>query len=240
MITARCAGLFSNVLVVSRRRAHDFSSVRISKRSILMKNSLMAILIVCFVFSQTPSSSAHPTNLEDQSALTSPVSDQIEPGAGNWRAWIISSGRDYRVSPPPNPAETWAELRSLADVISQIANADVVTDWNTIAVSTVSADTLPNRQSRDVAMVHAAMFDAMNAIRPYYTPAMLLITAKGYASREAAAAQAAHDVLLALFPAKQADLDTKLAASLAQIPPDDEHSHRPKYEGIVTGQAAAA
>src|SRR6266498_5269285 len=124
--------------------------------------------------------------------------------------------------------------------VPQIANADVVTDWNTIAVSTVSADTVAHRQSRDVAMVHAAMFDAMNAIRPYYMPAMVLITAKGYASREAAAAQAAHDVLLALFPAKQADLDAKLAASLAQIPPDDDHGHRPKYEGIVTGQAAAA
>jgi hypothetical protein len=89
-------------------------------------------------------------------------------------------------------------------------------------------------------MVHAAMFDAMNAIRPYYTPAMVLITAKGYASREAAAAQAAHDVLLALFPAKQAYLDANLAASLAQIAADDKPGHRPKYEGIVTGKAAAA
>src|SRR6266478_1059120 len=71
-------------------------------------------------------------------------------------------------------------------------------------------------------------------------PAMVSITAKGYASREAAAAQAAHDVLLALFPAQQADFDAKLAASLAQLPPDDDHGHRPKYEGIVTGQAAAA
>jgi hypothetical protein len=34
-------------------------------------------------------------------------------------------------------------------------------------------------------MVHAAVFDAMNAIRPYYMPAMVSITAKGYASREA-------------------------------------------------------
>ena len=117
--------------------------------------------------------------------------------------------------------------------------ADIVTDWNTIAVSSVSADTLVNRQSRDMAMVHAAMFDAMNAIRPYYTPAMVWVRAKGYASREAAAAQAAHDVLRALFPAQQADLDTKLAASLAQIPSDDTHGHRPKYEGIVTGQKAA-
>src|SRR6266545_7763375 len=121
MITARCAALFSNVLVVSRRRAHDFSSVRISKRSILMKNSLMAILIVCFVFPQTPSSRAHPTNLEDQSALTSPASDQIEPSAGNWRTWIISSGRDYRVSPPPNPADMGRVTISF-DLISQNDN----------------------------------------------------------------------------------------------------------------------
>ena len=117
--------------------------------------------------------------------------------------------------------------------------ADVVTDWNTIAVSTVSADRVNNRQSRDMAMVHAAVFDAMNAIRPYYTPAMVSITARGYASREAAAAQAAHDVLLALFPDQQANLDANLAASLAQIPDDDEHGHRPKYWGIVTGHVAA-
>src|SRR5438046_3287158 len=123
--------------------------------------------------------------------------------------------------------------------VPQIAKADVVTDWNTIAVSTVLADRLSNHQTRDMAMVHAAVFDAMNAIRPYYTPAMVSITAKGYASREAAAAQAAHDVLLALFPAQQANLDAKLAASLAQIPDDDEHGHRPKYWGIVAGQVAA-
>ena len=123
--------------------------------------------------------------------------------------------------------------------VPQIVKADVVTDWNMIAVNTVSADRVVNRQSRDMAMVHAAMFDAMNAIRPYYTPAMVLITAKGYASREAAAAQAAHDVLVALFPAQQANLDALLDASLAQIPTDDEHGHRPKYWGIATGQAAA-
>jgi hypothetical protein len=122
---------------------------------------------------------------------------------------------------------------------STTVRADVVSDWNTIAIRTVSADTLPARQSRDVAMVHAAMFDAMNAIRPYYTPAMVLITAKGYASREAAAAQAAHDVLLALFPAAQADLDANLAASLVQLPDDDAYGRRPKYWGIVAGQVAA-
>jgi hypothetical protein len=124
--------------------------------------------------------------------------------------------------------------------VPQIVDADVVTDWNAIAVNTVSADRVVNRQSRDMAMVHAAMFDAMNAIRPYYTPAMVSIRARGYASRDAAGAQAAHDVLLALFPAQQADLDEQLAASLAQIPDDREHGRRPKEWGIVTGRVAAS
>src|SRR6266403_485180 len=43
---------------------------------------------------------------------------QIEPNAGNWRTWVISSGRDYRVPPPPGPAKTQAELRSLALLMS--------------------------------------------------------------------------------------------------------------------------
>jgi hypothetical protein len=42
----------------------------------------------------------------------------IEPNAGNWRTWVISSGRDYRVPPPPTPAQTQAELRALAELIS--------------------------------------------------------------------------------------------------------------------------
>src|SRR5262245_28064149 len=123
---------------------------------------------------------------------------------------------------------------------SQVVNADVVTNWNAIALTTVSADRVANRQSRDMAMVHAAVFDAMNAIRPYYTPAMVSIRARGYASREAAAAQAAHDVLVALFPAQQANLDAELDASLAQIPNDRENGRRPKYWGIVTGRVAAS
>ena len=32
--------------------------------------------------------------------------DQIEPDAGNWRTWVISSAKDYRVSAPPGPAAT--------------------------------------------------------------------------------------------------------------------------------------
>jgi hypothetical protein len=45
--------------------------------------------------------------------------DRIEPNAGKWRTWVISSGRDYRVAPPPGRRETRAELRMLAELINQ-------------------------------------------------------------------------------------------------------------------------
>src|SRR4030095_10813278 len=42
---------------------------------------------------------------------------QIEPNAGKWKTWAISSGKDYRVPEPPNPAQTRAELRQLQELI---------------------------------------------------------------------------------------------------------------------------
>jgi len=44
---------------------------------------------------------------------------QTEPDAGNWRTWVISSGKDYRVPPPPGHRETKAELRALAELMSR-------------------------------------------------------------------------------------------------------------------------
>lgn len=43
---------------------------------------------------------------------------QIEPNAGKWQTWVISSGTNYRVPPPPGPDETSAELKSLPGLIS--------------------------------------------------------------------------------------------------------------------------
>jgi hypothetical protein len=121
------------------------------------------------------------------------------------------------------------------------AKADLVTDWNNIIVTSALTDTGGNpRQSRHMAMAHAAMFDAMNAIRPEYEPAMVQINGKGYASREAAGAQAAYEVLVALFPARKALLDADLAASLAQVPENTKKEKKAKAEGIAIGKQAAA
>src|SRR5262245_9323424 len=60
-----------------------------------------------------------------------------------------------------------------------VAKADVVTDWNTIAINTVmntiAGESNNQRRLRDMAMVHAALFDAMNGIRTEYTPAMVSV-----------------------------------------------------------------
>lgn len=46
------------------------------------------------------------------------IGGSIEPGAGGWRTWVISSGKDYRVPPPPGPALTRAELKFVANLVS--------------------------------------------------------------------------------------------------------------------------
>ena len=83
-------------------------------------------------------------------------------------------------------------------------------------------------------MVSVAMHDALNGIEPKYeryaSPA-----SDPRAAPVAAAAQAAHDVLVALFPDRQEDLDAKLVTSLSILNDDDA-----KARGIALGKAAAA
>jgi hypothetical protein len=94
----------------------------------------------------------------------------------------------------------------------------VIREWNTLAEGAIPASagvTLP----RTYAMMHIAMFDAVNSIEGDYTPYHVRVQAWRGASSEAAAAQAAHDVLVALLPAGTAGFDAALAARLATIQP---------------------
>jgi hypothetical protein len=95
---------------------------------------------------------------------------------------------------------------------------EVVIEWNGLLEGTVpnsAGVTLP----RYYAMMHIAMFDAVNSIEGGYTPYRTKVHAPRAASSEAAAAQAARDVLVALLPAGQATFDTALQARLASINP---------------------
>jgi hypothetical protein len=112
--------------------------------------------------------------------------------------------------------------------------ADVVTDWNLITVSTtkVAPALNSNLASRIDAIEAIAVYDAVNSIQQFGTPYHYYSPNTG--SAQAAAAQAAHDVLVNYFPSQQAALDADLNNSLAGI------TDGPIGNGQAVGSAAAA
>ena len=107
--------------------------------------------------------------------------------------------------------------------------ANLVVDWN---LTTLAAQVPTN--TRTLAMVHLAMFDAVNAVSPEYQSYAMSGPANGDVSADAAAAGAAYGVLIRLLPAQQALLNAALAASLASIPDGPA-----KTAGLALGDAVA-
>jgi hypothetical protein len=117
------------------------------------------------------------------------------------------------------------------------ARADVVTDWNAKAeaIHIAQQRLSPAAAAREMAILHVSMFEAVNAIERRYVSYKLDLTADKNVSKEAAAAAAAHAVLIALHPDQQAKLDADLTASLAAVAEGE-----PKAKGIDLGKKAAA
>ncbi len=96
------------------------------------------------------------------------------------------------------------------------ADAGVVLEWNQMLQDTVPVPNNP-LTPRFFALAHIAMFDAVNAIEREYTPYRIrLRPASG--SPQAAAAQAAHDVLVAINPGSAATYDAALVRQLGDRP----------------------
>lgn len=120
--------------------------------------------------------------------------------------------------------------------IGMPAFADIVMDWNGRAEVMAADKRLPPPlQARALALLHVSMFEAVNAIERRYTPYRRELVADRNTSREAAAASAAHAVLLSLYADQRAALDGHFAADLAPIPEGPA-----KERGILIGRKAAA
>ena len=112
---------------------------------------------------------------------------------------------------------------------------DAVLEWNNVAVEAGKAERLPPpRQVRMLAMMHAAVFDAVNGIEQGYDPYLVNRRAPRWASADAAAAAAARDVLAALMPARAATFDAALTTSLAGVP-----NGRAEDTGVAFGRLIA-
>ncbi len=117
----------------------------------------------------------------------------------------------------------------------QPAHADVVTDWNVTAVGAAQAAGAGGPvHSRNQALVHAAIYDAVNAIDRRHTPYAVDVKATPGASLEAAAAAAAYGVLTRLYWLQTPAFDVALEASLAAIP-----DGQAKADGMAIGREVA-
>lgn len=119
-------------------------------------------------------------------------------------------------------------------VLAPAVQADVVTDWNQTGLAVTSGIAGSGPQVRLLAMMHGAMFDAVNATAPRYRFYLSELSVPPGASADAAAASAAHVVMFALLPAQKAPLDAALAASLGKVA-----DGAAKTDGIDLGRRAA-
>ena len=120
-------------------------------------------------------------------------------------------------------------------LVASSVQADAVLDWNEVALGEVTANgQLPPDGARTMAMVHVAVFDAVNAIDRRYEPVALNETGPADASADAAVASASYTVLKGLFPAREPALAKLYAAALARVPDGPA-----KQAGIELGHRAA-
>ena len=129
-------------------------------------------------------------------------------------------------------------LASLQVDDASAQSVNQVLQWNRtllVIVRTPGAQPATVHPTRSFAIMHAAIYDAVNAIDGAHTPYLVHFTdVSRSASQDAAAAVAAHEVLVTLYPHFQTQLDAQLLQVLAQVPEGAD-----KAQGISIGQAVA-
>ena len=113
-----------------------------------------------------------------------------------------------------------------------------VVQWNRTLlaiVRTAGAQPATVHPTRSFAILHAAIYDAVNAIDRTHKPYLVRLTGVSrFASKDAAAASAAHEVLATLYPTFKTSLDSQLQQSLASMQDGAD-----KAEGIAIGKTVA-
>ncbi len=121
-------------------------------------------------------------------------------------------------------------------VVPMCARADVVIEWSKIAISSANAAKQnPVALTRTMAILHTAMFDAMNAIEASYHSYKASPQTPAGSSMAAAGIAAAHAALLSLLPDQRSSLDAAYTMHLAQVPDGGA-----KDAGVALGKKVAA
>lgn len=104
-----------------------------------------------------------------------PKVDLVEPKAGSWKTWLLTSGSQFRLKAPPDKAASEAEIKQLKDLASKrdAAALDLIAwwdtggpsyRWNELAANYALKNNLgSNLASRDLALLHTTLYDGLVA-----------------------------------------------------------------------------
>ncbi|MBL1174603.1 pre-peptidase C-terminal domain-containing protein [Pantanalinema sp. GBBB05] len=138
--------------------------------------------------------------------------------AGTYYVRVHTNGGDtpYRLSVQADSHKK--TVRRYADTLQGYSDDNVVLDWNNAMLQAIkAAGTPPPYAARNLAIVHTAIYDAVNSIvhlgQQYYTT----VNAPRGASAIAAVAGAAYQTLVTLYPTQKATFDAALGNTLARV-----------------------
>jgi hypothetical protein len=121
------------------------------------------------------------------------------------------------------------------------SRADVVTDWNEAALDVIRArNTPPPAVARNLAILHVAIYDAVNGIRQTHESYLVRGRAPAGASVTAAASTAARLTLVALYPADRAALEARDAGIQSTIRHGESRQRGIEWGTRVAGEILAA
>jgi membrane-associated phospholipid phosphatase len=135
------------------------------------------------------------------------------------------------------PHKSVASAPAPRHVVRKFESGQPVIDWNQILLSIVNtpgAQPANIQPTRNFAIVHAAIYDAVDAIDRTHEPYLIDIHAPRSASETATADAAAHTALVGLYPAQQSMLDTDYTAELAKVADGPA-----KDQGVKVGEQVA-
>jgi hypothetical protein len=116
-----------------------------------------------------------------------------------------------------------------------VACADVVLDWDALMVNAIRADNSgPTLSSRNLAIMHTAIYDAVNSVEGSHQPYLLQVEARPGTSAEAAATAAAYEVMKVLYQPFRAQADALFAKWLAGAAQDASTTN-----GLALGRQVA-
>jgi hypothetical protein len=133
--------------------------------------------------------------------------------------------------------QSFASAGTAKHVVRKDESGQPVIDWNQTLLSIVNtpgAQPANIQPTRNFAIVHAAIYDAVDATDHTHEPYLIDVRAPRSASATAAADAAAHTALVGLYPTQQSVLDADYASELAKVADGPA-----KDQGVKVGEQAA-